>query len=372
MLCFKGIMGRNRYSTTKLLLIYPSISLIVFYIIIATYRFVAYRIGGTDAISYISWFEESLNPNYSEEGRDRSTDFAFLFLMKAIRYFTRDYHVFFAIAYGIIVSSFVLFVGKFSRKEYCSIPFFMIFYLYLRSFNTLRSVLAGSLILIGLYLLADNKIKKSYIFFLLSIFTHKATLVFALAIPFCHLYGTKSIQRKYFLFGFVGVFLAAGFIRAWFISYFEDIDLGGAYQAYAREERSLLSSSTEFFGQYLLGAIVFYYYPKIIKYINSLKNQLEQRFITILLAICVYDVVLAPFNTFMGIWRGYEFFYVARMCMWSMLIYMFTRNMKKGSQLVIKSFSLFCFIGWFIFRLSRTYEASSLMPYVFEPLFNLL
>lgn len=372
MLCFKGIMGRYRYSTTKLLFIYPSISLIVFFTIIASYRFVAYRIGGTDTLSYITWFEESLNPNYSEEGRDRSTDFAFLFFMKVIRYFTKDYHVFFVFAYGIIVSSFVLFVGKFSRKEYCSIPFFMIFYLYLRSFNTLRSVLAGSLILIGLYFVAGKKIKKSYIFFLLSIFTHKATLVFALAIPFCHLYGTKYIHRKYFLFGFFSVFLVASFIRAWFVSYFEDIDLGGAYQAYAREERTLLSSSTEFFGQYLLGTIVYFYYPRIVNYINSLKYPFEQRYMTVLFAICVYDVILAPFNTIMGIWRGYEFFYVARMCMWSMLIYMFTRNMKKGPQLVIKSFSLVCFIGWFIFRLSRTYEASSLMPYVFEPLFNLL
>ena len=358
-------MGNNQASPKNQIFRGPSIFLIILWVVIATFRVITDNIGGADSLGYIEWFEQSLNPNYSFIAHENSIDFSYTALMKIIRSVTSDYHVFFSVTYAIIVIGFILCVGRFTKKEYSAVPFFMVFYLFLRSFNTLRSVLAISVILIGLYYLAKQQYLKTYLFFFLSLFTHTASVLFALVIPVSHLLSLKSINRKVIILAFVGMLTFANFLRIWFLDFFDGIDLGGAYQSYAREERTIWASSTEFFGQYLLGTVILVYYNRIINYIKSVQDLTEQRSLKIMLFVCIYDFILTPFNTFLGIWRGYEFFYIVRLCMWSLLIFLFTKNESKDLQILVRFIFLACFAGWFVFRLSRTYESSLLMPYMF-------
>lgn len=85
-----------------------------------------------------------------------------------------------------------------------------------------------------------------------------------------------------------------------------------------------------------------------------------------LLYICYFDMMMIPFNVMMGIWRGNEFFYIPRLCMWGVVIYVYTRNTDSGMKANVYLLLFAYFIAWFVFRLNRTYEASDLMPYILD------
>ena len=368
MICFKGVMGLNTKPARSVIFTKSALFLLFFWGIISTFRLVANGIGGTDAIGYVYDFEHALIKNYMTSARDGSTDYFYMAVVYAIRSLTSDYHVYFAIIYGLISISFILFVSKFSQKKFSIIPFFMVFYIYLRGFNTLRSVFALSLILLALYCLTDKKYWLAYLFVIFSLFTHKSALVFAIVVPLCHVLANKKVGIFYMIAALVVVFFTSAIINKIFVDYTSGMDIGGSYNSYAsREDSSFLASSTEFYGIYLLGITMIIYARKLRKRIDKMGDENTRRIFNILYIICMYDVAIGPFNAFMGIWRGYEFFYVARMCMWSMIIYMFTEKLNKTMSFLVKGVIFVCFAGWFIFRLSRTYEDSDLMPYVFEP-----
>lgn len=338
----------------------------------AVFRYVTYDIGGADAIDYIEFFKLSLKD--SVQYLHGSEDYAFLYLNKVIRYFTDDYHWFFAVVYGLIAFVYAIFVRRFSNPKFCVVPFVLLFYVYLRSYNTLRSNLTSAVILMGLIFIADRKYYRAYIFLILSALIHKAGLLFAMAIPFCHYFKQREFKVKY-AFLFTGVLIVcASIIRIFLMNFFSDLGLEGAYESYLREseENSIFASATEFFGQWTLWAVLILQHNKITTFISSTKSDYEKSMYKILYVLCFYDLILMPFNTLMGIWRGYEFFYPARLCMWSMLIYLWSRNKGSGIRFFIRIGFLLFFVSWMIFRISRTYESSSLMPYIFGPFINLI
>lgn len=161
---------------------------ILSWIIVAAFRKVNSNVGGTDAPDYIQYFEHSL------EIESDNTDIVFRIFNILIRSFTSDYHVYFIIYYGILIFSFILFINQFARKDSSSIPLCILFFLFLRSFTSMRSNLAIAFVLLAIVYLRKNNLFKTLIFCILAIFTHVSSFVYVAFVIFYYLYRRKKLE----------------------------------------------------------------------------------------------------------------------------------------------------------------------------------
>lgn len=329
--------------------------------IVAVYRLVGYGIGGADAIGYVESFENCLNPYKIDE--HLSSDIGFYGLTKLVRFVTDDYHIYFGVMYGSMLAMYIYFLKYFSERHYTVIPYFLTFYLYLRSFNTLRSNVAIAFILVSIVAFSKKEYRKAYIMVFVSMLVHKASFIYALVLPFVHLFWSKKIRVHYLVTFVVFSALLARIFQHWFIGFADDVDLGGAYKSYA--SNSLNGHSfvyVDSFGQWLLAALLILNFKKLGVLVEcSPKTR-------VLWLASIFDVIMVPFSSIMGIWRAYEFLYLVRLSMYSMLLWMFFKKSNIGMRNVINLLVLLFLIVWMIYRISRTYEDSSLLPYVFAPL----
>lgn len=343
-----------------------SFLLIVIWTFVATSRLVSFNIGGSDAITYIDIFKRC-NLNTFDPLLEHCSDPVFLWLNKVIRYVTPNYHMYFAIVYGFIAYSFALFVKKISSPFACIVPLIMVFYLYLRGFNTLRTNLVIAFVMVGLVSIYDKCYWRAYLFCLCACLCHKAGIVFSMVVPFAHYTMMKNVKICYVIIAAVGLFLIGSTLRDYFINYASNVDLGGSYGHYAeaaKEDNNLLAGATENFLQYALALIVLIFSKSIQKSLKTLDIETATK-VRFLLGICYFDIILMPFNAIMGIWRGYEFFMLPRICLWGYLLYFLYRNRVYSKDLVY-FVSFIIVVGWFTFRLNRTYVDSCLMPYIFN------
>lgn len=343
--------------------------LIVFWTIIATFRYVSLWTGGTDAPSYIDAYVNCHNPNLLDD--HTLSDIAFYYYNYVLRFITSDYHLYFALSYGFIAFAFFYFVSYFSRKENSAIPFIMVFYLYLRGFNTLRSNLAIALLLLSIVMLARSRTKSSLLLLVLSCLTHKICFVYGLVIPFLFLFRNRKINLLLFVVLISVTYLLAGMFQLWFILFASSQDLGGAYGAYA--SRSLESENSfayvTAFGQLLLALfLIVFFRKKVRKESDQLQLRFHDNRLQLLTLICYFDFILIPFSYIMGIWRGDECFFLARITMWAYLINLLFRKKEQVYRRLGSFFILTLFLAWLVFRINRTYADSNLMPYIFGPL----
>lgn len=180
----KKIVINNRRIFTNMYYI----SLIFIWDIIASFRYVDVNIGGNDTLGYIQYFEECLIatkgiPFVLEEHFEP----LFKVICKSIRLFTADYHVFFLILYGFIIYSFLLFIEEFVTKQTSKIPFVLLIFEFWRGFNTFRTTLALSFILLGLVMFHKGKEKRGLLIAAMSIFIHSASIIYFMIIPFLHI-----------------------------------------------------------------------------------------------------------------------------------------------------------------------------------------
>lgn len=365
MLCLKSVGGRTIRVANSSVFDFSSMLLVIVWTFFATFRLVNWGIGGTDAMNYVDFFVNSWGV-FDETMEHTASDFAFLWINRCIRFFTADFHVFFAIVYGFIAYSIISFTKHFTNKDFCFIPLVLAFYLYLRGYNTLRSNLSIAFILLGMVNVSEEKYKLAYFYMLCSALTHKAGVMFAMVIPYLHFAIKRSVKIKYLVLASCLMFVIASSVREYFIAYASLYDLGGAYKSYAvsaGESDGFLNGFVECFMQYVLVVVVLLSTKKIRK-VAVMQGQSFANVVNMLLYICYFDMMLIPLNVALGIWRGYEFLYIPRLCMWGCVIFVFTRNLRKISRLCVYSLVLLYFITWFVFRLNRTYEASDLMPYV--------
>lgn len=367
MLCFRACVRDVRTLGMKRILMQPySLIVLVIWTFLASFRGVGWGLGGMDAETYVNDYIGCLKTSSMSE--HATSDLLFLWFQQLLRRFTSDYHLFFFISYGFIVASFILFIKRFTFKFSSFIPFVLAFYLYLRGYNTLRSNLAIACTLIGLVNIANSQYKWAYLFMICACFVHKGCILSALSIPYLHVVIKKSVKYRYIVaMGFI-LFISAATLRDLFISYASTVDLGGAYGSYAsmaKENNGWMSGFTENLMQYLLAIIVLLSISKIRRVMIGYDEK-TNRTVNILLYICFFDMMLIPFNVMLGIWRGYEFFYVPRLCMWSVIIFAYIGKMHRHARNITQIILFFGYISWFIFRLSRTYTDSALMPYVLD------
>ena len=328
----------------------------------AVFRVVKPEIGGSDAIEYIDYYYHCNDLSITDPAHlHNSSDFIFKWINKIIRYISSDYHLFFLFVYGYMVYSFINFLSWFSKKEYSVVPYILVFYLYLRGFSSIRSNLAIATILLGIVSLAKEKKLTPYLYFISSVLLHKMAIVFALSIPFCHLFKNKSIKFKYIILFVAFGSIVAFILRPYFVQLSKLVELGGAYGSYveiAMDEGTFTWVND--FGQMFLALILWFNRKKIL---NTVSKEASAMMIW---NICAFDIALVPINQMIGLYRGYEFFYLARLCMWSLLIFLLLNKQKKTVRILGSSLFLFVFLAWMIFRISRTYEDTCLMPYLFD------
>lgn len=364
---------QSRYRTVNLFRNPPACIWLFVWTFFAVFRLVRPDIGGSDAVDYIAFFE-SCNKPIDESDivmYHTGSDLLYRWINQFIRFFTSDYHVFFALIYSFLCYAFIKFLSTYSKPQYSIIPFILVFYLYLRGYSSIRSNMAVCFILLGLVALAESKIKMAYLLLVFSALTHKMGAVYGLSIPFCHFFLSRKINFFKLSFLLVIVYFVCFYLRNIFIEFATEVDLGGAYKAYAEISRdSGVLKWVNDFGQMLMAVVFIFFSGRIKKYTEKRQIEKDRRILTILWLICVFDILMVPVNQLMGIYRGYEFFYLARLSMWSLILFLISHNKNTSFKLIVSSIAFFLFVAWFIFRLSRTYEDTCLMPYIFEPFYS--
>lgn len=365
MVCLTHVCRANKGTSisTKSYLPY-AITFIFTWGLFAAFRHVSNGIGGADAIDYVDFFKGCWG-NMDAHMEHTASDVLYLYLNRFVRLFTSSYQIFFIIVYGFIAASILQFVKRFGSAFVNTIPLFLVFYLYLRGYNTLRSLLCISFILLGVIGVLDKKYKKAYILMICAALTHKMGIVYGLVMPFLHIAINKGIKVKYLIIGAILISFLGIYIRDYFIQFAYFYDLGGAYGSYANEAKeanNYMAGATECFFQYLL-ALMLILFNKQLKNLARIIPSGFQKPLLILSYICYFDFLLMPLNVLFGIWRGFEFFYIPRLLMWGWIIYYFARKLRIKTPLLVNTFVFIIVVAWFIFRVSRNYEAAALMPY---------
>lgn len=335
----------------------------------AAFRFIYYGVGGADAYAYVGYFNDCLSGKGVYAYSDHM-DWLMGMIIKCIRFFTGEVHIFLIVMYGFMAWTYLYFIYKFANKRASSVPYFLTFYLYLRGFNTMRSNFCICFILWGIVWLLSSRRYRSYIWAFSSVLVHKAGLLFAMAIPFVKIFKKKGISIPWAIALTTLSSVAGTILQTFFLQQFADVDLGGSYQSYASNslEGSFLDNSWKIaFEQMLLAAFMFLGIKGLRKQWRSYGDT-ERKKIDIIYLVCILDFMLIPVNYIMGIWRGYEFFYLPRLIMWGEVVGLFVNKCPKKIRQIVSLVVLICFIAWMVFRVYSTYEDSALMPYIFEPL----
>lgn len=340
----------------------------------ATFRLVTYNgIGGMDAYDYIEFFNKCNNQTYTTWMLHVGDDVIFKWINKIIRYLTSDYHVYFAIVYGFIAWAYLWFISRFTPIKSSIIPYVLSFFLFWRSMNTLRSNLAIAFIMVACVFLLNKKYYLAYLFAFMAALTHKAAILFALAIPFIHIFKYYKLKTWHIISFIIISFMFGKVFQGLFIQYSQEIDLQGAYGSYASrsiEGEGFMGNAWKIaFEQIVLGIFIVLSSAKIER-LKMVSSPLDSDRINIIKLICIFDLILIPINYLLNIWRGYEFFYLPRIVMWGIILYiiLYQYKMQKEFAKIFSMVLFLIFLLWYIFRINRMFEPSGLMPYIFEPL----
>lgn len=340
----------------------------VVWVIIAVFREVAYKIGGTDALNYIGFFDRCMHPNVESFYSHFYDDVFYLWVNQLSHVIYPDYHVFFFVAYGFFILSFVYFCIYFVPKRTDFAPFVLLFYLFLRSFNTIRSNFAISVLMVACVFLLRRKYVVAFAIAVASVLFHKSSALFAMVIPFCWYFRERMVSLKLALCLEILSMAAVPALQIFAIDFIISQEIDGAYSSYIKGGMGnsfWVAGWTIAFEQMLLGVFMLVNYRRI-KRDEKNNDALDISRIRMLWNICVFDMLLIPINFGLHIWRGYEYFYVARLALWGYLLYLWLTRCDRRMKTFFKHLLVLAFIAWMVFRVYNTWEPSGLMPYVFD------
>lgn len=336
----------------------------------AVFRLVDWHVGGADAPTYVYYFENCNSVIRTSWFEHAEGDLGFKWINKTLRFIFSDYHFYFLAVYGFMSYAYVAFLNRFSSAYTNFVPYVLGFFLLLRSFNTIRSNLAIAFIVLGCTFILQKKWKWAYIIGFVSIFIHKSSLIYVMCIPFCHVFFNRKMTVKMAIFFILSSCLVGRSLQSVFLHYAATSEMNGAYAAYASHSigGSFFANAWKIaFEQIALGVAMLVMRNKI----GCGHSEFDKHRLKIIWMLCIYDLMTIPINYIIGSWRGYEFFYLARIVMWGEIIYQFVKPLNKKSRWLISSFALILFVAWMVFRISATWSDSRLMPYIFEPFLSL-
>ena len=334
---------------------------IILYTFIAVFRKVSSGIGGSDAISYILNFETILQGSLLEYALNRKLESGFQLFTSTIRSVFSDYHIYFFIIYGFISFSYIKFIKEKCPNCQTYIPFILLMYPYLRAFNTIRTSMAVSFVLLALIIM-DKKKWTSLALMIASVFFHRMSIIMILVWPYYYLFRNKvyKISRSKLLlvvgFTVVIVFIVTQYIQSILgvVIELDDRDIGFATR---NQDNNPFERYPLVLGHLLLFATLIWYYKRI-KWNDS----------TIYLrTIFIYDFYLIPVCVILGMWRFVEYFYPVRLALWCVILdSLMTRNRNRPKDVTIKIVSFLLFTSWLVLRIFKEWEPVKISPYIFD------
>lgn len=315
-----------------------------------------YGIGGMDAHGYEMFFLDASNNE-----RLKGTDILFYFFTVGIRKITSSPILYRFACYSLICFGYIAVLKRFYNKNISSIPFIMIMYPLLRSFNTMRNSIAIVFFLIGIIYLADKKNLYAVLFIIVSCFFHRMSVLYVVLLPFYFLFKNIDFDgnnKKVFVF--LLFYIVAGYL------------LSKAVQSYVLAAQ-LLTSNEEGDVYYLSQSLqqnIFERIPIMIQHIamlvmlilynNKLPDTTDVRFLRL---IILFDIIIQPISVVFGMWRALEYLYIPRLIFWGYLINGAASCYKFSSRKVFKAGCACIFISWLVFRICKEWGPAGLMPY---------
>lgn len=353
--------GRKLNITRKTLYYGAFVLLFTFF---AVFRKIDYNLGGADATNYANFFFFS-NFDVSPYSYLISEPI-FVYVNKLLRVFTTEYRVFFTIAYSFLAVSYCKFADKYMPKNASCIPFIMIGFLFCKSLCTLRTSLSIAFILIGLCHIEENR-KKSFIWIVLSVFVHRASVFFVpvwFFYVFCKKYVLRLKGKNYAIVIMViglALILISRLAQAVIVmtNAFGILSETDIYYFSSTQKIPLITK----FPMYMTQTLLFAAIVLLEKRIHTGKE------FKILKVICTFDFLMAPVMLILGIWRANEYFYLARLATWGILIKesegLFLHYTKSRVKLFWYYAAFFAaFTIWLIFRIMSEWNELKIMPYI--------
>lgn len=260
----------------------------------ACFRYIGWFVGGADAQAYKEYFvmcrEKGIEVHFAE-------DILYRFLNQFVRIFTDDYHVFFFVVYAILLISYFSVLATYDKKILDAIPYYTLFYIFLRGFVTIRTNLSVAMILISLSFWKKENKKYSILFAIAAIFFQRAAVLYSFIILYLYLTEKRKISN---LKCFIGVVMASaiGRIAQYIIGHVNISFLNtGAYKWYAL----YANENTTFFSGYwkvvlpeiFLAAVMLLMNKEIIRYENTADEE-EQNRARLVRQICYFDFMTVP------------------------------------------------------------------------------
>ena len=339
----------------------------VVWIVFATWRGIGQGYGGSDAPTYVAYFQVCLDPN-SDNLYVQHSDLGFALINQALRWVTSDYHVLFVILYGLIVFSYIYVVKTFRIKSASLAPLIAIVFIYVRGFTSLRMNVAVALILFSICFLFRGRLKSAILLAVCSVFIHKASILYVCFLLVYFYDKKKGLSLVKCFIGMAVATVAAGLVQNLFLNSSMSFFDNGAYAYYATNSigGSFFDSFWKIaFGQILLLAMLILFNKPIASYINSLSEEdaAKARFIK---SVVLFDLATIPVTYVLGVWRGYEYLYIFRLLMWGIVISAICVGLNRQSKWAINVVTILLFAAWIGNRWLATYQDSALMPYVFQ------
>lgn len=325
---------------------------------LAVLRNVENGIGGADAQNYIDHFKnKTAVKNWVKKG-----EFLFAYFTAFIRILTNDYRVYFFVIYSIIVLSYLTFIKTYTLNNISYIPMIALIYLYLISFSVIRTSLAIAIFLFGLSLFKKNKLLGTIVT-ISTIFIHRAS-IFAVGVLLFYIIYKKWISKlkwklqiiifialsiifSFVAFGLQEILISSGFITKVDRNYIEKAN-----------ERSIIN----IFNTGLTSLLSFIGIAFCDKYVDKNENYESLKIMNIYCFIFVYPLIV------MGVFRFSEYFYIARLLMWGILIASITNNYLKNDKF-IKTFKCIVIALFIAFVIYRLYRSASYDDFVFYNFF---
>ena len=330
------------------------VAFIIFLVIFAISREVTFGIGGQDALNYKLIFENIL----FDSNRFEEQEQLFLYVNVLIRSFTDNYIVYFAVCYGIIALGYLLFIKEFAPTKISFIPFVLLIFPYLRSFNTMRSSIAIAVFLIGLVLLNKKKTVWAIITILSTFFIHRMSILYIAILPFYFLSQKYDILKNNRLYWGLLIYIPAAYLFALYMqdymSVSDFVNEQDLYYVSASRGENLLQRWPMLFPHMVLLLFLFKYNKKVLETYNC----------RMLMLLCVFDIIVMPSSLVLNMWRATEYLYVARLIMWGMIIKIISSNIYGSQKNFVHIISLTIFISWLVFRICSEWDDAALMPYI--------
>lgn len=332
--------------------------LVIIFTIFAVFRKVDIGLGGYDARNYINYFL------YCNQSVSAYTEIIieplWLLICRAIRLFTSNYHIFFAICYSFIIFSFVIFIKKYCPTGIDYTPFILVLWPYLKDFNTLRSGVAIGIILIALTIIEEKRVL-SIILLISTLFVHRMSVLYIPVFVFFYLFkGWRNKLKGYKLISFYAVFIVCSYLISKYLQRYimrmNILDSKDGYYLRMSIGESILSRWPMFFMQLclLISLIIFERKVRDSKEINNLR------------IFFTYDVLMIPASLILGMWRASEYMYLVRIILWGEVIRVATTFVDDKSKKIVKLLAFIVIIAWLIFRIVQEADDIGVIPYIFQ------